>query len=292
MTRKFTKEYRSKRDKAMLAAYYGGSTLESIGTEYGITRERVRQIINRAAIFELALSSKLDPSNKAEKKILAQRVSEKLKYIHVKRRSDKDTKDLEELNKKIKSAEYEGIRAENFFSIPLFIKAAGISERELREHRPDIVENIRNNRRRKWSWYYAQCRMCGSTTNKHKSLGYCESCYYKSNEWKELVKASYLKNLDHRRESVNRYQKEYLKRPEVKAKNRIKNDLKFFGGNRELAISAQNERCSRCKISRDEHFKKYKKDLFVSHKDGDRKNNDLENLEVLCRMCFRKEFKS
>ncbi|MFA7685524.1 MAG: sigma factor-like helix-turn-helix DNA-binding protein [Candidatus Gracilibacteria bacterium] len=276
----------------MLAAYYGGSTLESIGEKYGVTRERVRQIINRAAIFELALSSNLDPSNKVEKKILAQRVSQKLKRIHSKRRSDKDNKDLEELNKKIKLAENAGVFADNFFSIPIYIKAADINERELREHRPDIIENIRNNRRRKWSWYYAQCRMCGTTTNKHKSLGYCEYCYYKSNEWKELNKASYLKNLDHRRESVNRYQKEYLKRPEVKAKNRVKNDLKFFGGNRELAITAQKEQCSRCKMSRVEHFKKFKKDLFVSHKNGDRENNDLANLVVLCRVCFRKDFKS
>lgn len=66
----------------------------------------------------------------------------------------------------------------------------------------------------------------------------------------------------------------------------------LFGGNRELAIQRDNERCVRCGMTREEHRSKYDKDLTVDHIDRQgsnvpvsQKNNHLDNLQTLCFPC-------
>ena len=71
------------------------------------------------------------------------------------------------------------------------------------------------------------------------------------------------------------------------------NDVRRFGGVRELVILRDNEQCIKCYISRKDHYKKYGKDLNVNHKDGNGrnafiKNNDPSNLETLCQSCHAK----
>lgn len=70
-----------------------------------------------------------------------------------------------------------------------------------------------------------------------------------------------------------------------------------FGGNREATIQADNEQCVGCGMSREEHKKKYGRDITVDHKDGrgrysTYKNHSFDNLQTLCLPCHgRKDVK-
>lgn len=72
----------------------------------------------------------------------------------------------------------------------------------------------------------------------------------------------------------------------------IYHDYEMFGGNREKAILRDGEKCVKCSIAREEHKKKYNKDLVVDHINGlglsvprEKKDNRLENLQTLCSRC-------
>lgn len=69
-------------------------------------------------------------------------------------------------------------------------------------------------------------------------------------------------------------------------------DRKMFGGNREVAIQRDGEKCVKCGMTREEHLAKYHYDITVDHIDGmgtgvppEKKNNSLENLQTLCMPC-------
>lgn len=70
-------------------------------------------------------------------------------------------------------------------------------------------------------------------------------------------------------------------------------DRRDFGGNREIAIQRDGEKCVTCGMTRDEHRAKYGgKDITVDHIDGSGmskpkhlKNNALSNLQTLCLGC-------
>ena len=72
----------------------------------------------------------------------------------------------------------------------------------------------------------------------------------------------------------------------------IYHDYEMFSGNREKAILRDGEKCVKCGIPRDEHKKRYNKDLVVDHINGlglsvprDKKDNRLDNLQTLCSRC-------
>ena len=67
-------------------------------------------------------------------------------------------------------------------------------------------------------------------------------------------------------------------------------DILMFGGNRELVIKRDGEKCVQCGISREEHKKKFKMDISVDHIDRKGsgvkiKNNAMDNLQTLCCSC-------
>lgn len=72
----------------------------------------------------------------------------------------------------------------------------------------------------------------------------------------------------------------------------VMNNPDRFGGNREVAIQRDGEKCVECNMTRSQHLKKYGRDITVNHIDGkgrytSRKdqNHNLENLETLCLSC-------
>lgn len=65
-----------------------------------------------------------------------------------------------------------------------------------------------------------------------------------------------------------------------------------FGGNREIAIQRDGEKCLHCGMTRAEHKEKYGYDITVDHIDGrgtrtppEERNNALDNLQTLCSSC-------
>lgn len=69
-------------------------------------------------------------------------------------------------------------------------------------------------------------------------------------------------------------------------------DSLLFGNNREIAILRDGEKCVSCRMTREEHRRKYNRDITVDHIDGrgrytpkSQKNNDLSNLQTLCLKC-------
>jgi hypothetical protein len=77
-----------------------------------------------------------------------------------------------------------------------------------------------------------------------------------------------------------------------KLRERRSQDKRLFGGNREIAIQRDGEKCVKCGMTREENRLKYGRDITVDHIDGrgvgvpvHLKNNDLSNLMTLCFKC-------
>ena len=90
--------------------------------------------------------------------------------------------------------------------------------------------------------------------------------------------------------SAVKYQKSHrsvYRRVNDKAQNKDR-----FGGNRELVIQRDGEKCVVCGMTRQEHRDRWAKDITVDHIDGlgrytsrDERNNDTDNLQTLCLRC-------
>jgi len=188
------------------------------------------------------------------------------------------------LKKKTQDLEIKGFKID----IPTYIteeKKNHLNRRIGREHLNEATKEIKEKIKR-WSTYYDFCRNCGTTTIKHHSHGYCRKCYPKTEIFKDIQKASRLRNVEKRKSKINNYYQEYKKRPETILKLRQKNDFKQFSGNREKAIIHANEACKVCGLLRKENIDRYNRDLYVVHQDGRKENNNLDNLLVLCSKCF------
>lgn len=273
------------RGEQMLNLYEEGKTLENIGSEFDLTRERVRQLINKTIFIDYSWIFSLDPNKKKDLKILKRLVNYKIESIKKDKRNERNHNHLRIINRRIEESESQNIIPENYFSLSKYARDSGTKEANLKNLRPDIVEIIETNKNRRWSYYYPRCRSCGTISIKHKSLGYCEDCYPKSREFKEIQISSYYKYRDNpdRKKYNLKYQREYAKRPEVK----LRNLEKKFDGNRENAIKRDNSRCAKCGIERKQHIEDYGQDLFVYHLDGNSENNKLNNLKTLCKSCFQ-----
>lgn len=57
------------------------------------------------------------------------------------------------------------------------------------------------------------------------------------------------------------------------------------GGLRQEVLQRDRFQCIECGMSDSEHRKKWGRPITVDHKDRDRKNNTLENLQTLCLSC-------
>jgi len=55
------------------------------------------------------------------------------------------------------------------------------------------------------------------------------------------------------------------------------------------ALGRDNCTCVECGINEIEHLRKFKRGLEVHHKDKNKRNNGLRNLETLCMSCHSKK---
>ena len=70
--------------------------------------------------------------------------------------------------------------------------------------------------------------------------------------------------------------------------NRMKRSSKnniSFGGNRFKALERDLGRCIQCGLHQKQHLEIYNIDITVDHIDGNRENNNLDNLAVMCLKC-------
>lgn len=270
--------YPKTNEAMLLKGYLGGENLSEIGIRLGFSRERARQLFNKAVAIDIERLGDVTEYRKQE-------IRDQIELTYKQSRANKEFKHIIEENyddivKKLSS--------EMILSESGIIKAIGLPPSAsylIEEEYPEFLEIIAQNKKR-WSWKYDTCRLCGKTEAKHKRWGYCENCYTRSDEWKKQQYEYRTNNYEKFREHQKAYEAEYYKRPEVKERMTQKSYKKRYDGNRELTIEADDYKCRDCGINRDDHKAKYGQDLGVFHIDGDLSNNDPSNLVTLCKSCM------
>jgi len=243
-----------------------------------MARELEKEII-------LRLNIKRELLSRDERKLLKLAVHEEIREISKRRKENEFQNERNKLLEKMKDS-YDLQNIENFFTVSGYAKASGVSFLELKKYFPEIINIIDNRNKNRWSIKYEKCKACGTVLIPHKSKGYCEQCYYKSDYFKLLNKESYLRHLNKRKEKLKEYLVNYNKRPEVKERKQKKYDEIKYGGNRLLALERDHFRCTGCNITQENSLKKYEKSLYVEHiEKGD---NNLNNLLTLCYSCHQK----
>jgi hypothetical protein len=130
------------------------------------------------------------------------------------------------------------------------------------------------------------CSVCGTKDRKHHSLGMCVGCYnrkYKSDNWGrmlELGRSFYHRNkIRISEKNRSRYRDDPLYRLTIR---RIAFRSKY-DGNGIVVLERSGYACEICGYS------KMSSVLEIHHKDWDRSNNDLGNLQVCCPTCHKEQ---
>jgi len=204
------------RNTEMYFLFKEGKTLQTIGDKFSLTRERVRQIIfkilksellhklvKKEILFDPPLTTSVyEFINSKEGKAY---IREEIMKIFYQRR-----KGL--VDRKLEISKEKNIKPEHFSSIIEYSKAIGAAAKNLEIFHPEIISEIKRNITtgqggRKWSRYYLKCRMCGTSSSRHRVRGYCVKCYTKTEDFKDVQRASYLRNKEKRVLKTLEYQK-------------------------------------------------------------------------------------
>lgn len=57
------------------------------------------------------------------------------------------------------------------------------------------------------------------------------------------------------------------------------------GGNREIVLQRDGRKCVQCGLSEAQHLVNYGRPITIDHKDRNRANNHIDNLQTLCLEC-------
>ncbi len=101
----------------------------------------------------------------------------------------------------------------------------------------------------------------------------------------------------YKKRNSEKHRRQYLKDKErIKEKTKNWTNKNRFNGLRETVILRDKEKCVSCGMTREEHFKKWNKDITVDHinrlgrgVDFNKKDNRMENLQTLCMKCHGKK---
>lgn len=154
----------SKREEEIISQYRAGKTLEEIAEVFGITRERIRQLVFSGMLKEIALKARDDIVVNVEEFWNAARV-EHLKSRRV-------------ISGELREAIVSDITAQGettFRFLGELAKKHGVSTKILVENMPWIKDFYKGHKSR-WSRSYRACRGCGTTTIPHLRKGFCEDC--------------------------------------------------------------------------------------------------------------------
>lgn len=260
------------RDKGITELYKKGWTLEQIGKKHGLTRERIRQIIARDITKvlknELRHGRYPNPDHKSVKHL----VKDEIKEITRSRARNR-------VLSKIEEAREMGVVPERFNSKAEYAQKLGLSVGQIQRYAPKVINIIRENipvgyGGKKWSRYYLRCKNFGTATVPHHSHGYCENCFTKTDIFKDLQRASRLRNQERWKPKQTAYLDNYY-------------NQKNYGGNRYIVLERDGYQCVKCHITEEEHQNKYGQRLRVVHLESV-DDNSLGNLATLCRECALK----
>ncbi len=157
----------SPREKEFLEEYRKGMSLNQIGNDKKLSRERVRQIIKKAILKEVGTKVRDGFEMDVQEVFSNERTS------HFRARNSMPEEERVKL-----LADYL-VRANSHTSIQEFAQEVGLSTQKLAQHFPDVVKIIEQKGREKkarWSRAYIHCRGCGTTIIPHFKRGYCEQC--------------------------------------------------------------------------------------------------------------------
>lgn len=275
--------YQNTKEFTVINAYMNGENLAEIGEAIGVTRERARQLFERALKIEVERKD-------SEVSLTNNELREHLKSMHKQNRAAREYKSTieekyETILKQLAKPHVLGERGLlDILGMPRSVLPL------IEQQYPEFLEIISQNKSR-WSWKYDQCRMCGTTEVKHKRWGYCEKCYTRSDEWKEQQYQYRQNHLEEHRARTRAYGAVYSRRPEVRERLKQRTHDKNFDGNRENAFLVHGAKCYDCGISRTEFQANNLKDLAVYHADGNSDNNVISNLHPLCFSCLAKRVK-
>lgn len=276
------------RNNKILDMYKNGATLQKIGTIFKFSRARAQQIVFRGIKKQIIENLKIKRLKKEEKKLLDFAVKEEIREIFSRRMNINKKKRGILISKSIMAKMKLIPHYSQFLTFRDFYGALGEFAPRIKRYFPEIAEYFLNKRRNSWSKRYNKCRQCGTVSIRHGAYGLCINCYHKSDEFKDMQRKAFERNSDRRRERNREYIKTYLRRPDVVARFKTKNDLRNFGGNRERAIERDNFMCKNCGITREKSLKIFKRDLYVEHINYDKTDNDLNNLKTVCFNCHNK----
>ena len=273
--------YPKSNEAKIIHGYMNGKTLAEVGRNLGMSRERARQLFNKALEID-TLRIDGNPSAELRSSIAAEIHSAYLLGKSIKEYKNEIENRYEDIVKIIVT--------KNITSERSMLRAVGLPPSAIyviQEEYSEFLELLSANEDR-WSWKYDSCKKCGTTSVKHARWGYCKNCFASSPEHRAQQYRYRMNNYDEFRKKQKAYESEYYKRPEVKKRMNEKSYDKRYDGKREKTIILAGEMCQDCRMSRNEHKEKFDEDLSVLHLDGDIRNNDQSNLASLCRSCRSK----
>lgn len=274
----------NKREKEIFKMYQEGLTFQEIGDKFNFSRSWAQQILLKALQKKISKEFKFRPKNKLEREQLLAAARETMQDMYRSRREAQKEQSRKELERQIEIKMSELPDYKNFATVSSYTRALGVEPYIFQKYFPKIASEIVKKQKTKWSRHYNKCRICSTTSIKHRCLGYCRVCYLKSDLLKEISESSRLRNKEKWRARQREYAKEYSRRPEVVAKRNIQHDLKNYNGNRKKAMRRDKYKCRLCGITKEESQVKYHRDLYVVHIESTN-NNNLENLVTLCKKC-------
>lgn len=273
----------AERNKRILQDYKSGKTLQDISDIFKVTRSRVQQIVTREIEHEILQRLGINYRLPAEdRQMLRLAAKEEIQQIT----EERDLKVLAAEKQKLVNRIKDNKKLQDPSSFPTltsYAEALGVDIPTLKKHLPNTVNQIHEAKEQRWSVEHDSCQICNTISIPHKIKGFCKKCYTKSKYFKDIQKKSFLKHIDKRKATMQKYMISYNERPEVKERLKRSHDELNFGGNREKAMERDGYKCTKCGISRNDSQSKWERDLYVLHIEG--KDNDLKNLITLCRDC-------
>ncbi len=137
----------------------------------------------------------------------------------------------------------------------------------------------------KWrSRTFPCCVQCGGQDSQHAGRGLCRRCYSavyateQPDRIRALARASYWRNREKR---LDQMRVRWSQNEELRTKTRIRTFAWKYNGNGLKALERAGFKCEIC------GYNKIRDILEVHHRDGNRKNNTMENLEIRCPNCHK-----